>query len=332
MNIIKKFVGKYDFLSNFYEATVTWQGLTYANSEAAFQAGKVITTEERQAFTVLDPAKAKRLGRKVALRPDWEEIKTGVMEEVVRAKFTQHPDLAERLLATGDAQLVEGTLWNDTCWGIDLHTGVGENRLGIILMKVRDELKAARQTAAPEGSSVTEKKLLIVVDMQSDFIDAALGSAEAQAIVPAVTARIREAREDGWELIATLDTHGEDYMSTPEGAKLPVPHCIKGTPGWQLNAEVAEALGENVTLVEKPTFGSTRLPALVAGMAAGADKLTIELLGLCTDICVISNTLLLKAHFPDAEIAVRRSCCAGVTPATHEAALATMGCCQIDIV
>lgn len=175
------------------------------------------------------------------------------------------------------------------------------------------------------------RKILVVVDMQNDFIDGALGTAEAQAIVPAVIARINECREAGWTLIATLDTHDENYMDTPEGKKLPVPHCIKGTPGWQLNSEIAAALGEDALIVEKPTFGSTQLPWLIADLTQDAAHVSIELLGLCTDICVVSNALLLKAHFLDADIAVRRSCCAGVTPATHEAALATMGCCQIDI-
>ena len=175
------------------------------------------------------------------------------------------------------------------------------------------------------------RKILVVVDMQNDFIDGALGTAEAQAIVPAIIARINECREAGWTLIATLDTHDENYMDTPEGKKLPVPHCIKGTPGWQLNSEIAAALGEDALIVEKPTFGSTQLPWLIADLTLDAAHVSIELLGLCTDICVVSNALLLKAHFLDADIAVRRSCCAGVTPATHEAALATMGCCQIDI-
>lgn len=177
-----------------------------------------------------------------------------------------------------------------------------------------------------------EKKLLIVVDMQNDFIDGALGTAEAQAIVPAVIDRINECRQAGWTLIATLDTHGENYMDTPEGKKLPVPHCIRGTDGWQLRADIAEALGEDCIRVEKPTFGSIQLPWIVADLTQGDESVTIELLGLCTDICVVSNALLLKAHFLDANIAVRRACCAGVTPATHEAALATMGCCQIDVV
>lgn len=176
-----------------------------------------------------------------------------------------------------------------------------------------------------------DKKILIVVDMQNDFIDGALGTKEAQAIVPAVAARIRECREAGWTLIATLDTHSKNYLDTPEGRKLPVPHCIKGSDGWQLNADIACALGGSCLMVEKPTFGSIRLPEIIADMAKGAEHVTIELLGLCTDICVVSNALLLKARFTDADIQVRRSCCAGVTPATHEAALTTMGCCQIDV-
>lgn len=176
------------------------------------------------------------------------------------------------------------------------------------------------------------KKILIVVDMQNDFIDGALGTKEAQAIVPAVVERINECRKAGWTLIATLDTHGEDYMNTPEGKKLPVPHCIRGTQGWQIRDEIAGALGAGCLMVEKPTFGSVRLPEIIREMVRDENEVTIELLGLCTDICVVSNALLLKAHFTDAALQVRRACCAGVTPATHEAALATMGCCQIDVV
>ena len=145
MYTIKTFRGQYDFLSNFYEAPVTWEGLTYTNSEAAFQAAKVLTDEERLPFTTLSPAKAKRMGRQVSLRADWEAVKTRVMEEVVRAKFTQNPDLAARLLATGDAQLIEGTTWGDKCWGVDLRTGQGENRLGRILMQVRAELASGAE-------------------------------------------------------------------------------------------------------------------------------------------------------------------------------------------
>ncbi len=176
-----------------------------------------------------------------------------------------------------------------------------------------------------------DRKFLIVVDMQNDFIDGALGTPEAQAIVPAVTGRIRACREEGWTLIATQDTHAADYMETPEGRKLPVPHCVAGTPGWQLNDAVAAALGEDFLPLEKPTFGSVRLPGIIADMIQPEARVAIELIGLCTDICVVSNALLLKASFPEAGVAVRRACCAGVTPATHEAALATMRCCQIDI-
>lgn len=178
---------------------------------------------------------------------------------------------------------------------------------------------------------MNEKKVLIVVDMQNDFIDGALGTKEAEAIVPAAAARIRKAREDGYTVIATLDTHGEDYMQTAEGRMLPVPHCIKGTNGWELNPEIQAAAGE-CTLVEKPTFGSTKLPGIVAEAGRDADQLTIELLGLCTDICVVSNALMLKAHFPQANLAVNAACCAGVTPAKHDAALETMQSCQISLI
>lgn len=175
------------------------------------------------------------------------------------------------------------------------------------------------------------KKLLIVVDMQNDFITGALGSAEAQAILPAVTAHIRARKAEGYDLIATLDTHGADYMATPEGAKLPVPHCIKGTEGWQVNPDVAAAMGDCL-LVEKPTFGSVALPGIVAELTAGAPDVTIELLGVCTDICVASNALLLKANFPGVTMQVKADCCAGVTPAKHLAALDVMASCQIDII
>ena len=143
--IINEFRNDYFFLSNFYEAPVTWEGMTYGSNEAAFQGAKVLTREEREAFISLSPLKARHLGRQVQLRPDWEEVKTQVMTEIVRAKFTQHPGLAARLIATGDAQLIEGTTWHDTCWGVDLSTGKGENRLGQILMQVRAELLAAQE-------------------------------------------------------------------------------------------------------------------------------------------------------------------------------------------
>ena len=172
------------------------------------------------------------------------------------------------------------------------------------------------------------KNFLVVVDMQNDFVDGALGSAEAVAIVPNVVEKIKNF--DG-EIFVTLDTHFDNYMETAEGKKLPVPHCIKGTNGWELNPEVAKALeGKKHTVVEKLTFGSVDLPKLMKE-AVGEDVFSAELIGLCTDICVVSNALLLKAHYPEYNIAVDASCCAGVTPKSHNEALATMGMCQIDI-
>ena len=138
---IGSFRGEYAFLSNFYPAEVTYKGLTYLSNEAAFQAQKTLDEEEKAAFAGMQPKEAKARGRRVLLRKDWEQVKDGIMEEIVRAKFSQHPDLKEQLLSTGDAELVEGNAWNDRYWGVDLRTGKGRNRLGIILMKVRSELK-----------------------------------------------------------------------------------------------------------------------------------------------------------------------------------------------
>ena len=177
---------------------------------------------------------------------------------------------------------------------------------------------------------MAERKYLIVVDMQKDFIDGALGTKEAQAIVKAAAGRIRACREEGYRVIATLDTHGENYLNTAEGRKLPVKHCIRNTEGWQLNGEIREALGDALR-VEKPTFGSLRLAEMLKEETGPEDSVQIELIGLCTDICVVSNALLLKANFPEAEIVVRADCCAGVTPEKHRAALETMRSCQIDI-
>lgn len=130
----------YTFLSNFYEVSVSYGGMTFGSNEAAFQAQKCLTEEEKLPFTEYGPGKSKGMGRRVQLRPDWEDVKVGLMEEIVRAKFTQHPELARQLLATGDKILVEGNRWGDTCWGVDTRTGQGENHLGKILMKVREEL------------------------------------------------------------------------------------------------------------------------------------------------------------------------------------------------
>ena len=174
------------------------------------------------------------------------------------------------------------------------------------------------------------KRFLIAVDLQHDFIRGSLGTAEAEAIIPAAAARIRERREAGDTLIATLDTHEEDYPETREGRRLPVTHCVKGTEGWQLDPEIENALGDCVR-VEKPTFGSIRLPQIIRENLGPDETPEFELIGLCTDICVVSNALLLKAAFPEADICVNSACCAGVTPEKHRAALDTMASCQIDI-
>ncbi|MBQ5310923.1 MAG: cysteine hydrolase [Oscillospiraceae bacterium] len=173
------------------------------------------------------------------------------------------------------------------------------------------------------------KKFLIVVDMQKDFVDGALGTKEAAAMIPAAVEKIKGF--DG-DIFVTYDTHYDNYMDTAEGRKLPVPHCIKGTDGWELNKDIAGALkGKRYTAVEKNTFGSVDLPGLIKE-AAGGESFSTELIGLCTDICVISNALLIKANFPEAPISADSSCCAGVTPEKHEAALVTMRSCQIDII
>ena len=173
------------------------------------------------------------------------------------------------------------------------------------------------------------KKILVVVDMQKDFVDGALGTKEAVEIVPNVVEKINSF--DG-EIFVTYDTHFENYMQSAEGKKLPVAHCIKGTDGWQLDKNVQSALEKKCyTAVEKLTFGSVNLPELIKNIV-GDEKFTIELIGLCTDICVVSNALLLKANFPECEITVDSKCCAGVTPKTHEDALSTMKMCQINVI
>lgn len=170
------------------------------------------------------------------------------------------------------------------------------------------------------------KKYLIVVDMQRDFIDGALGSKEARAIVEPVARHIENF--DG-EIIATMDTHGEDYLSTREGRNLPVPHCIRGTQGWALDAHITEALEKKThRIIEKPTFGSTQLPHLIHSELQPDEALSIELVGLCTDICVVSNALILKAAFPEADVRVNPDLCAGSTPENHAAALQTLRSCQ----
>ncbi len=170
--------------------------------------------------------------------------------------------------------------------------------------------------------------ILVVVDIQNDFVDGALGTKEAEAIIK--NACIVIENHNG-EIFVTFDTHKENYMETSEGKNLPVPHCIKGTDGFELNRDIEKALeGKNWTRVEKPTFGSIELANIIKEQH-GTD-LKITMIGLCTDICVISNALILKANFPESDISVIENACAGVTPEKHNCAIETMKSCQINII
>ena len=171
------------------------------------------------------------------------------------------------------------------------------------------------------------RKLLIVIDMQNDFIDAALGTKEAVSIVDAVKEKIRSYPAE--DVIATMDTHGENYMDTQEGKYLPVPHCIRGTEGWKIRPDIEELL-KGAKIYEKPTFGSVKMAADLKALSE-REEIELELIGLCTDIYVASNALLLKAAMPEVKISVDPACCAGVTPEKHEAALETMRSCQIQV-
>ena len=173
-------------------------------------------------------------------------------------------------------------------------------------------------------------KVLVVVDMQRDFVDGALGTKEAVEILPAVTARVKKAAEEGETILFTRDTQQENYLETKEGQNLPIKHCIQGTEGWELVPELREyTKGREV--INKPTFGSEKLGRLLAQANVGVEIEEITLIGLCTDICVISNALLLKTFLPETKIAVEARCCAGVTPESHENALRAMSMCQIEI-
>lgn len=172
-------------------------------------------------------------------------------------------------------------------------------------------------------------KILIVVDMQNDFVDGALGTKEAAEMVDRAAEVI--AQFDG-KILVTMDTHEQNYLETAEGKKLPVPHCIHRTKGWQLHDKIHQALeGKDYEIIQKGTFGSVELVSVLGKMLEEKKESEVKLIGLCTDICVVSNALLLKAHFPDLNIYVDADCCAGVTPATHLAALETMKMCQIAV-
>ena len=173
-------------------------------------------------------------------------------------------------------------------------------------------------------------KILVVVDMQKDFIDGSLGTPEAPAIVPNVVAKIRQMPPKA--VFVTLDTHTPAYLESCEGRHLPVAHCIAGTPGHTLHPDVAAALADvpRDHFVEKPTFGSMHLPEAIRAVA-GTEPLEIELVGLCTGICVLSNAIVLKTAFPEAELSVDAACCACVTPASHDTALAALQVCQVAV-
>lgn len=189
-------------------------------------------------------------------------------------------------------------------------------------------IEIVRSKKAKAAENPTEPKdYLIVVDMQNDFIDGALGSAEAQAIVPNVLEKIKNF--DG-RVLFTRDTHGENYMDTQEGRKLPVPHCIKDTDGWEIRKELEELRKD--LAIDKPTFGSRELAELIYNENELHPIKSVTLIGLCTDICVISNAMLIKAFLPEMPVIVDASCCAGVTPQSHTNALEAMKMCQIEVI
>lgn len=169
------------------------------------------------------------------------------------------------------------------------------------------------------------KHVLAVIDMQNDFIDGALGTKEAEAIVENVAAQIRDFEG---EVVYTRDTHFEGYLGTQEGKRLPVPHCIKDTEGWQIREQVRQACAGDVKIFDKPAFGSVELAEYLKDMP---DLENVTLIGLCTDICVISNALLIKAFLPEVTVKVNADCCAGVTPESHKNALEAMKMCQVEI-
>jgi len=172
--------------------------------------------------------------------------------------------------------------------------------------------------------------ILVVVDMQNDFVSGALGTPEAAAIVPKVVSRVAEGISRGEKIFFTRDTHTEDYLNTQEGKKLQVPHCIRGTEGWDI-VDALKEYTQTYSPINKPNFGSTVLMENLHGLNSKGQIEKITFVGLCTDICVISNVLLAKACLPEVELVVDASCCAGVTPESHKNALEAMKMCQIAI-
>lgn len=170
------------------------------------------------------------------------------------------------------------------------------------------------------------KELLVVVDIQNDFVTGSLGTKEAQEIVQNARKKIESYEQDNKEIVFTRDTHEENYLMTQEGRNLPVKHCIRGTEGWEIIPELQEYT-KGRRIFDKPSFGSIELASYIRD--GGYDR--VEFIGLCTDICVVSNALLVKAYVPEITVAADASCCAGVTPQSHDSALCTMKMCQIEI-
>lgn len=170
------------------------------------------------------------------------------------------------------------------------------------------------------------KELLVVVDIQNDFVTGSLGTKEAQEIVQNARKKIESYEQDNKEIVFTRDTHEENYLMTQEGRNLPVKHCIRGTEGWEIITELQEYT-KGRRIFDKPSFGSIDLASYIRD--GGYDR--VEFIGLCTDICVVSNALLVKAYVPEITVAADASCCAGVTPQSHDSALCTMKMCQIEI-
>ena len=186
-------------------------------------------------------------------------------------------------------------------------------------------------------------KILVVVDVQKDFVNGALGTPEAEAMIPNLQNLLTEMNSSDTLVLLTKDTHYENYLETPEGKNLPKPHCIKGTDGWKIDKRISSIVNSGLfakyssinninSRICKETFGSLELANIIRGVVATFDVEEIIFTGLCTDICVVSNVLITKAAVPNTPITVRADCCAGVTPATHKAALDTMRMCQINIV
>lgn len=223
--VISSFRGEYQFLSNMAKATFCWDGRQYLNSEAAFQSAKTLDAKERDAFSSMNGVTAKRAGKKVALRSDWEQVKVGIMEEVVRAKFQQNPELRDKLIATGNAQLVEGNYWHDTFWGVDSKTGEGENHLGQILMKVRAELRTSEDVAQLQQQWRMQADKLL---KQRQETAATAAGIRRQLAVPMPDLTGTEADTKAFGRV-TIQRHEGMYLTFEAGGKertLAMPDCI----------------------------------------------------------------------------------------------------------